>query len=98
MEYFKQFGGNIIEDLGEYCRNYIRKYPDIVIFVGCDSKQMRKRSLFATAICFYHPNNGAHIIFRRDRITKIRDMFSRLWQEAEFSREVSEYLEVELKG
>jgi predicted RNase H-related nuclease YkuK (DUF458 family) len=98
MKDYKKFGGELIGDLGEYARNYISKNPDVVLCVGTDSKQLRKRTLYATAICFQHPGKGVHVVFKRENFPKIRDMFTRLWKEGELSLAVSEYLEGELKG
>jgi predicted RNase H-related nuclease YkuK (DUF458 family) len=102
MENFKLFGGNILEDLGQYARDYINSSGDdhsqIIVYVGTDSKQLRHSTLYATAIAFYHIGGGAHIVFRRVNIPKVRDMFTRLYNEVEMTMEVSEYLHKELEG
>lgn len=99
MNDFKQFGGFIITDLGKYCREYVRNNPTVRIYVGCDSKQFRKATVYAIVICFYHQGHGGHVIFKREYIKpKICSMFERLWQEVEYSRIAGEYLEKELSG
>jgi predicted RNase H-related nuclease YkuK (DUF458 family) len=102
MENFKLFGGNIIENLGQYARDYIKNsgedHSQIIIYVGTDSKQLRHSTLYATAIAFYHVGRGAHIIFRRTNIVKVRDIFTRLYNEVEMTLEVAEYLNKELEG
>lgn len=98
MEGFKLIGEGEIANIGEYAREYIKKYPDVRIYVGCDSANRRKYSLYGITVCFRHPGNGVHITFKRVKVEKIRDMFSRLWKEVEFCKEVGEYLETELKG
>ncbi len=98
MEDYKKFGGEILEDLGQYCRDYVKENPDIIVSVGCDSKQLRRKTLYAVVVCFQHPGNGVHVVFARKRLPKIRDLFTRLWNEAEFSRELGDYLEKELRG
>ena len=100
MNNWKQFGGFQIEDLGDYCRDYVSKNKDLRIYVGTDSSQKRRYTLYATTVCFVHERAGAHVIFKRDRIPKIarHDLFNRLWKEVELSFEVGEYLEKELDG
>lgn len=98
MENFKLFGGYVIDNLSEYCGNYIKNNPDVKLYVGTDSKQLRKKTLYATTICFYHDKHGGHIIYKRIKINKIRDIFTRLWHEVELSKEVTDYLTKELKG
>ena len=98
MESFKKFGGEIIPDLGEYVRDYISKYPDVKVFVGCDSEQYRNHTQYAVVVVLYHEKNGGHYIFYREKVKKIKDLFARLWREVEQVLAVGEYLEKELEG
>ena len=98
MEGFKLFGGSQIEDVGKYVLDYVTKYPETMVFIGTDSTQLRKITLYATAIMLYHPGRGAHIVFKRDRVPKIKDLFTRLWKEVEIVKEVAEYIDSTLKG
>lgn len=106
MNNFKRFGGFEIEDLGGYVREYLTKHKDVVnVYVGTDSDQYRKHTQFATVVLLYHEGKGAHYIFRKfastddnGRKTKIKDIFSRMFAEANYSYEIAEYLEKELEG
>jgi len=98
MRTFKKFGGEQIYDVGEYLRNYIKQNPNIVIMVGCDSLQLRKKTQYAISVCLRHPGNGVHVIFYRETVDKIKDFWTRLWGEVERSLEIAEYLETELNG
>lgn len=98
MKDYKKFGGEILDDLGEYCRKYIKENPEVVVHIGCDSRQLRKKTLYAIVVCFQHPGHGVHVVFKRVKVPKIRDMFTRLWNEAEYSRDLGDYLETELRG
>lgn len=97
MENFKKFGGEVIYDLGEYVRDYLIRHPDVKIFVGCDSEQFMKNTQYATVVVLRHPNNGAHYVFFREKVKKIKDLYSRLWGEVERVLAMGEYLERELK-
>ncbi len=96
MKDFKLFGGQEIEDLGEYLREYYALYPDIQIFVGTDSAQHGKVTKYATAVALLHPNKGVHVVYKKVSISRQRDMFTRLWNEVEYTREVAEYVHDEM--
>lgn len=91
---FKKFGGNYIEDIVQYLKEYIEKEPTVTISVGCDSIQRRRKTIYAITIMLYNADikNGAHVIFFREHITKVRDNFDRLQREAEYALQVSEVL------
>jgi predicted RNase H-related nuclease YkuK (DUF458 family) len=96
---FKRFGGEFIEDISEYLCEYINDEPEITIAIGNDSKQRRKRTMYANTIMFYNHDikNGAHVVFYRESVPKIYDTFSRLYREAEFMFELGSYLQERLE-
>lgn len=99
MEYkFKRFGGEHIEDIILYIKNYIEKRPNITIAVGCDSIQKHRRTIYAITIVLYDMDikNGAHVLFFRKSEPKIRDNNERLYGEAKYLYEVGSYLDSEL--
>jgi predicted RNase H-related nuclease YkuK (DUF458 family) len=97
---FKLFGGTYIPDIVEYLKEYLDKDPNTTISVGCDSIQKRKRTIYACTIMLYNTDirNGAHVVFFRENIEKIRDNFERLHKEAQFCHDIAEFLDKELTG
>jgi predicted RNase H-related nuclease YkuK (DUF458 family) len=97
-ERFKKFGGEFIPDIIEYLKDYIANNPQVTISVGCDSVQKKRKTLYAVTIMLYNEDfkNGAHVVFFRKNITKVRDNFERLHKEVEMIQEVVEFLEGEL--
>lgn len=97
---FKKFGGEHIPDIIEYLRDYIKRDPGITITVGCDSIQRRRRTIFAVTIMIYSVDykNGAHVIFFRENLLKIRDHFERLSKEAEMAIAVADILNDQLSS
>ena len=95
---FKQFGGVFIPDIIEYLKNYIKSDPGCTITVGCDSIQKRRRTVYACTIMMYNTDikNGAHVVFFRESVTKIRDHFERLHKEAQFCLDIAQFLDTEL--
>jgi len=67
---FKNFGGQVITDLGEYAREHLRKHPGETIYVGCDSDVRRngRKVMYADVIAFYNNElkTGVHYIYNRE--------------------------------
>ena len=95
---FKLFNGRNLDDVGDYVLNYIRKNPNVKIFVGTDSRQYKSHTKYVTAVGLLKPRKGVHIIYKRNNIKKIKDIFSRLWNEVEYSREVADYIEYKVNN
>ena len=95
---FKKFGGEFIPDIIQYLKDYIEKDPTVTISVGCDSVQMRRRTVYAVTIMLYDKDikNGAHVVFFRESQTKIRDNNERLFKEAQYLHDLGTYLDEEL--
>jgi predicted RNase H-related nuclease YkuK (DUF458 family) len=95
---FKKFGGDYIPDVIEYLKEYIEKDPSLTITIGCDSVQKRRKTMYAITIMLYNGDvrNGAHVIFYRETIDKIRDNQERLYKEALYLNEVGNYINDEL--
>lgn len=106
---FKKFGGEYIPDIVEYIKEYIKTRPNITIAVGCDSQQLRKSTCYVTAIVMYDETikNGAHVIFQREFMQKVRGMADmgeyglvdmRLYGEIERVQKYCELLQAGLDG
>ncbi|NBO23115.1 hypothetical protein EBU94_07255 [bacterium] len=96
---FKKFGGEFIPDIVEYLKDYIQTHPRVTISVGCDSVQRRRTTLYAITIMLHNQDlkNGAHVVFFRNNITKVRDNFERLHKEAQFVLDIGDFLQKELE-
>ena len=97
---FKKFGGQRIPDVIEYIKEYIKENPYATISLGCDSVQRRKKTVYAITLMFYSISikNGAHVIYFRDNINKVRDNFDRLGREADYVLNIGEWINNELEG
>lgn len=95
---FKKFGGEMIPDIIEYIKEYITANPVVTISLGCDSVQRRRKTVYAITLMFYSISikNGAHVVYFRENLNKVRDNFDRLGKEAEFSHDIAEWLDSEL--
>jgi len=97
---FKKFGGEKIPDIIEYLRERIDENPNLTITVGCDSIQKRRKTIYACTIMFYDMDirRGAHVVFFREKVDKVRDDLERLYKESVYAYEIAEYLDSELSS
>ena len=96
---FKKFGGEQIPDIVEYVKEYVDRNPNTTISIGSDSIQRRK-TIYAVTIVFHDKEmrDGAHVVFFREKLPKIRINNERLQKEAIYAYELSEFLNTELKS
>jgi len=96
---FKKFGGDYISDVVEYLKGCIDKDPNVTISLGCDSIQRRRKTVYAITLMIYNQDikNGAHVVFFRENVSKIRDNFERLHKEAQYVQEIGDFLHSKLE-
>lgn len=65
---FKKFGGEVIEDLGEYIRNYLKRFPGTSLYIGADSVERGRQILYTTVVAFYDEfrRDGVHYVFSKE--------------------------------
>lgn len=89
-----------IDDVVQYVQDYVNSSHDKVqVFVGCDSKEYRKHTIYVLAICMYRPGKGAHVIYAKKRIESSHEvLFNRMWKEVELTIELSLLLRDKVYG
>lgn len=93
MKFNKLTGGRGFE-LAEYVKEFLveNKNYDVKVFLGCDSQTKGTTTTYATTIVFHIGNTGCHVIYKKEVVPVIRDMWTRLWRETELSVETALYL------
>ena len=81
---FTVMGGRLKHDVCDYI-TAMTSESDVQVHVGCDSQNHKRHTVYVTTVVFRFPNNGAHVIYRRERVPKIHDMWTKLWGETERS-------------
>lgn len=76
----------------EYCNYYLSLYPDAEIYVGCDSQNKGRYTVYATTICFRVGRRGVHVIYQKEKVERMNDIHQRLWGECERSVAVARML------
>jgi predicted RNase H-related nuclease YkuK (DUF458 family) len=91
---FKKFGGDFIPDIIEYLKNYLVHDPGVTITVGCDSIQLRRKTVYAMTVMLYNTDvkKGAHVVFFRVSCAKIRENQERLYKEAQYLHDLAVFL------
>jgi predicted RNase H-related nuclease YkuK (DUF458 family) len=83
--------------LADYVRAVLDANPGCEIHVGCDSQNYHNHTIYVTALVFRFPGNGGHVIYRKERVNKINDLWTKLWGELERSIELAEFLRHNLR-
>jgi len=90
---FKRLTDNQDINLAKYAKKVLNEKPKTTIYIGCDSQQVRNKTVYATVVVFRY-ENGAHITYQREYEPNIKDIWPRLWKEVEKSVSVAEYLRI----
>lgn len=73
-------------------REAVAAHPGVEVLVGSDSQNRAGGTIYTTTVVLRYHRNGAHVLYRRERKDRIRDLWTRLWGEVERSLEVARLL------
>lgn len=65
---------------------------EIVVHVGTDSHNRGDQTLYTTTVVLRYRQNGAHVLYHKERTHRVKDMWTRLWGEVERSLVVARAL------
>jgi predicted RNase H-related nuclease YkuK (DUF458 family) len=89
---FKRLGDHREVDLIPYLTAALQESDDIKIYIGSDSHNSGSTTVYATVIVLHYGTSGGHVLYNKERVDRVRDTFSRLWNEVERSLSVAEYM------
>jgi len=89
---FKRLADGRVIDLIPYIKDELTKSNDIKIYVGTDSQNIGDHTVYATVIVLHYGNNGGHVLYNKQSIPRVKDTFSRLWNEVELSLSTAEMM------
>ena len=91
---FKKLTSSEQFDLAEYTKRYLEANKDysVKMYLGCDSQTKADKTTYATTLVFHVETSGCHIIYKKEVVPVIRDMWNRLWKETELSVKAALYL------
>lgn len=92
MLIFKTIHGERIK-LVDHILEVMRKHPNVEIRIATDSQQFARHTSYATVVAFRYGTRGVHYVVSKNRIKpKIKDRYTRLFKEAEYSIELAEWI------
>ena len=89
---FKRLSDRLDVELVDYVTDYLQKFPNVELLIGCDSQNVREETVFAAVVALYNPGKGAHVIYRKWRVPLERVRSVRLLSEVWYSIEIAEEL------
>jgi predicted RNase H-related nuclease YkuK (DUF458 family) len=91
MRLFINIKGERIDPV-EHTLKILRDYPTVKIHIGSDSQNIGKKTKYATVIAYRYGSRGVHYILSKKTELLIKDMWTRLWKEAEMSIDIAQWL------
>jgi len=81
---FRLETGEVVNEL-DHTADIVRRElnNDLRIYVGCDSQNKRYGTIYVTVIAYRYGSRGAHFIYVKEKVKKIKDRWQRLWGEVE---------------
>lgn len=61
------------------------RHPEARVVIGCDSQNYSQRTVYVTTIVLRFPRSGAHVIYLKESMARIPDMWTKLWGETQRS-------------
>jgi predicted RNase H-related nuclease YkuK (DUF458 family) len=93
---FKTVSGEPV-DVVKHTVDIIKQCPYVEIHIGTDSQNHRRHTAYSVVIAYRYGNRGVHYIVSKSKVPKIKDRWTRLWNEAELSIETAESLTTKVK-
>ncbi len=91
---FTRLTDNIDLEIADYLKGYIRehRFKNLRIYIGCDSHSKGEWTTYVTTVVVHKGIAGCHILYQREKLVKIKDLWTRLWNEVEKSVSLAKYL------
>ena len=84
-------------DVVSHTLDVLNECPYVEVHIGTDSQNHRRSTVYVTVIAYRYGNRGVHYILHKQKMKKIKDKWTRLWNEADYSIEVAEWLTQKVK-
>ena len=89
---FKRAADGKWVDLIQYTKKIIADNPECEIYIGCDSQNVDCKTVYATVVVFRYGRNGAHVIYFKDEVNRLTDLWTKLWGEVQRTIDLAIYL------
>jgi predicted RNase H-related nuclease YkuK (DUF458 family) len=91
---FTRLTDNTSVEIAEYLKRYIAEhhFENLRIYIGCDSHSKGECTTYVTTVVVHKGIAGCHVLYQREKLVKIKDLWTRLWNEVEKSVGLAKYL------
>ena len=81
-------------EIADYVKKYIQdnKFNKIKIYVGCDSHNRGEWTTYVTTLVIHIGETGCHVMYNKEKVNRINDLWTRLWNEVEKSVDLANYM------
>ena len=83
-------GEKIISDIPSYLNGKIQETTKVLI--GCDSQTMGGITSYGLVVVLHYGNRGGHVLYTQLDLPVVKDRFTKLWKEVEYSIDLAEAL------
>jgi len=90
---WRKINGEKIISINDYVLNYVKNVDKgSKVIIGCDSDSHMHRTKYAVSVVFYNEEKrkGAHVVYATYTEPKVKDLVTKLWNEALLSHDVAE--------
>lgn len=91
---FKRLSDDVEIEISAYLKKYIQdhKFNNLRIYVGCDSHNKGEFTTYVTTAVVHVGDTGCHVLYVKQKVNRINDLWTRLWNEVEKSVALANYL------
>lgn len=83
-------------DIVTHTLEQLKLWSSLKIYIGTDSQDDGADTSYATAIVYRYGNRGAHVIFYKENVKRVRDTFTRLYNEGVRTIETAKLIQEEI--
>lgn len=94
-KYFRKESGELVNII-EHTLEQLDKYSGLEIYIGTDSQSYGDSTVYATTIVYRYGLRGAHFIYHKERLPRVKDDFLRLYNEGYRTLKASDLLTEEI--
>lgn len=93
---FRIMGTGELVEFDDYVVQYVSDHPECTVHVGCDSQNVKGTTVYVTTVVFRYAGQGAHVLYKKEKLPKIPSFWNKLWGETERSVDLAGYLSDEM--
>ena len=96
LKQFKKFSNREKIDIIPYIKEYINGHKNVNIWIGTDSQNRKHNTIYALVICLRIEGKGAHLLYTKYEVPRIKENRDRLIKETFDTIEMAEYIKEQI--